>query len=544
MNVDHINDESALRPQTGRGGLRQPSCPPGRGREMAAQREALGLERRQGRLDGGGTQPRTGRQLARGGRDQGLEPAAHHLDRRLLRRPLPGMARRWHDRRRRHRVRMQGRDQRQALGRHPEADVIGENGHVGGVGGGGSVGGVGGMALAACLAHPSGGGDRRGGLSSLSWHGQQGRPAGFGEAVEERLPARSPPLVGGDERERQQGVMELVGVLRLGPGLLSHPRDGRGVERSQVGSRLRVEPAAHPHRLGAPLLERRVVEEGVRTRGEDLVSQRRRLRHVARHEEQLAALEAPQQPLEAGGVHGLFQAVAQRLGDQRMIGDLALADDVLQAGQLVGEHHRDQVLRVLPQPRRRHAPAGTPARHRQGAAGGPAPAHPEQRRIEHRLDHHLAHAGRMEEVEGIREWEAVGRSQRQDDRVLRRRRLQLEVEGLAEALAQGQPPCPVETAAERRVHHQVHVSRLVEEPLGDQRGARGHRAQRPGGGRQVGDQLHRGGLADSHLVAQPGYGGPGAGAGTGGIGRGLDRWFGRRFGRRLDRRHGRGFGLV
>jgi hypothetical protein len=42
------------------------------------------------------------------------------------------------------------------------------------------------------------------------------------------------------------------------------------------------------------------------------------------------------------------QAVVERLRDQRMVGDFALADDVLQARDLVGEHRRQQVLRLHP----------------------------------------------------------------------------------------------------------------------------------------------------------------------------------------------------
>ena len=57
------------------------------------------------------------------------------------------------------------------------------------------------------------------------------------------------------------------------------------------------------------------------------------------------------------------------------------------------------------------------------------------------------------------------RTKRQDDRVLSRRGLQLEVEGAAEALAQRQSPGAVDAAAERRVQHQLHPACFIEEPL-------------------------------------------------------------------------------
>ena len=49
--------------------------------------------------------------------------------------------------------------------------------------------------------------------------------------------------------------------------------------------------------------------------------------------------------------------------------------------------------------------------------------------------------------------------------VLGRRRLQLEVELAAEALAQRQSPGAVDAAAERRMDHQLHAAGFVEEAL-------------------------------------------------------------------------------
>ena len=49
---------------------------------------------------------------------------------------------------------------------------------------------------------------------------------------------------------------------------------------------------------------------------------------------------------------------------QRMIRDLTLADQILGAGDLIGENRRDQVLGLHPQELRRHFPAA--AKSRQG----------------------------------------------------------------------------------------------------------------------------------------------------------------------------------
>ena len=57
--------------------------------------------------------------------------------------------------------------------------------------------------------------------------------------------------------------MQFVGVFGLRPGFFAHARDGIGIQPADVGGTVRVEPAAGDHRLGAALLQRRVVEEGI-----------------------------------------------------------------------------------------------------------------------------------------------------------------------------------------------------------------------------------------------------------------------------------------
>ena len=59
--------------------------------------------------------------------------------------------------------------------------------------------------------------------------------------------------------------------------------------------------------------------------------------------------------------------------------------------------------------------------------------------------------------------------QRQHDIVFSRRSLQLEIELAAEALAQREPPGPVDAAAIGRVDHELHAARLIEEALEDER---------------------------------------------------------------------------
>ncbi len=129
----------------------------------------------------------------------------------------------------------------------------------------------------------------------------------------------------------------------------------------------------------------------------------------------------------------------------------------------------------------------------------PAPARGEHRRVEQRLHEHVAHGRRVQVARDLVEREAVAGRQRQDDRVLGRRRLQLEVELAAEALAQREPPRAVDAAAERRVDDELHAARLVEEALEHDRLLRRQRAERGARRGEVLDDL----LAPPRRRARP-----------------------------------------
>jgi hypothetical protein len=152
-----------------------------------------------------------------------------------------------------------------------------------------------------------------------------------------------------------------------------------------------------------------------------------------------------------------------------VIRQLAIAGDVLQARGGVRKHRRHQVVGQHPLQLRRHAAAATRARHRQRDRGVPPPARLEHRRVEERLHQHVARRLRMQVAEDVGQRERVLRPERQQDGVFGGGRLQLEVELAAELLAQRQAPRLVDAAAERRVQHQLHPTRLVEEALEHER---------------------------------------------------------------------------
>src|SRR5260370_35031120 len=87
--------------------------------------------------------------------------------------------------------------------------------------------------------------------------------------------------------------------------------------------------------------------------------------------------------------------------------------------------------------------------------------------------------------------------------VLGRRRLQLEVELGAEALAQCQAPGAVEPAAIGRMDDQLHAADGVEEALEDNRLLGRQHAERGMPGGEVIDQLVRRRLADAYFIGQP-----------------------------------------
>ncbi|MCW0461171.1 hypothetical protein NB717_002239 [Xanthomonas sacchari] len=297
--------------------------------------------------------------------------------------------------------------------------------------------------------------------------------------------------------------MHLVAAARLRPGLLAHRVDRLRVQLAEIVGTLRILVAATVHRLGAPLFQRRVVEKGIGPRVQRLGRQRRGRGQFARQHAHLAGLDAAQQLQPAVAVHRLVQAVAQGLRHQRVLGNLALADQVLRAGHLVGKHRGQQILGLHPlQLRRDLAPAGE-ARQRQRIGGVPAPAHAEQRRVQQRLYQHVQRRRGAQIACHLVQGEAVPGRQRQHDRVLGRGRLQLEIEGAAEALAQGQAPGAVDAAAVDAVDHQLGAAGGIEEAFQHDALLGRQGAQRRMRAAQVIDDLLRGGGVQRQRAAQP-----------------------------------------
>ena len=184
-------------------------------------------------------------------------------------------------------------------------------------------------------------------------------------------------------------------------------------------------------------------------------------------EADLAGLDALEHVDQAVDVHRLVQAVVDGLADERVVGDLERAGEVLLAADLGREDGGEQVVGAHALDRRRHlagAGAGGARRGRGRRSSASAPGTRARRASPG--DGLLGVCG-CHVVEDLLEREAVLRPEREDDRVVAGGGLQLEVEADAEALAQGEAPGAVDAGAEGGVDDELHAAGLVEEALED-----------------------------------------------------------------------------
>ncbi len=296
--------------------------------------------------------------------------------------------------------------------------------------------------------------------------------------------------------------MELVRAARIGPRFKAHTLDRLAVELTELRGLLCVHEAARVHGERAAFLGRRVVEERVGLRAQYLLRERRRARELAAQHLNLTGLDSLQQQLDAVDVHRSREAIGERLHDERVIRYFAVpARQVLGARDLIREYGRQQVLRVHALELRRRLLAVAEPPHRKRDRRVPAPVRAEQRRVEDRLREHVADGRAREVTRDFVEREAVHRAERDHDRVLERRGLELEIEAAAETLAQREAPGAIHARPEWRVDHEMRVARLVEEPLEDH--ALRARQGAEGGlcGAEVFHDLLRGRRRDAELVA-------------------------------------------
>ena len=206
-----------------------------------------------------------------------------------------------------------------------------------------------------------------------------------------------------------------------------------------------------------------------------------RLGRLARHGADLAVGERLEHARRPCGVHRLDQAVAHRLAHQRVVGDL---DRRRRRGCPGSRAGRGRPRRADPPRACAGAAAARAGRPGSAASASERVAFQRQRVsnigacsaacVSSSLDVRSGAASRRPISSGKL---CCGPSE-SSDAVVGGRRLELEVEGLAEALAQRHAPGAVDPAAERRVDDELHAARLVEEALGDDACLRRHGAER------------------------------------------------------------------
>ena len=286
------------------------------------------------------------------------------------------------------------------------------------------------------------------------------------EGVQPLLPR--PPLLRGDVSHPEERFVQLFGVRGRRPRLFADTGDRVGIERAELVRRPGVEHSPRVHGLRPPFLERGVVQERVRLRREDPPRERGRLDGVDGSPLDRAVSQPAQDLEEPVHVHRLVQAVFDGLANDRMIRHLdGTAGKGLRAGEDLRKGGGEQVVRAHAQERRRDSPASARPLEHQRALRVPAPARLEHGRGEERLDQDLAGGVRMQVVEDVVERKAVMGAERQDDRLLVRRGLELEAESDAELLSQRESPSAVDPRPERGVDDELHAAALVEEPLED-----------------------------------------------------------------------------
>ena len=208
------------------------------------------------------------------------------------------------------------------------------------------------------------------------------------------------------------------------------------------------------------------------------MAERRRLAGVARQELDGAALIVLQHLKPSAGIERLVKAVVHGLADERMIRDIDVAVMVFQAADSGGKGGGEQIVGAEPLEEKRHLFAVLEAEHHERAGDIPTPPQRKHRHREQRLLQHFLAIVRPQHLEQLFQREAVLRSDRQQDAVVRGGRLQLEIETAAKPLAQREPPGLVHTMAERRVDRQLHSTRFVKEPLENHLPHRGNNAGR------------------------------------------------------------------
>ena len=162
----------------------------------------------------------------------------------------------------------------------------------------------------------------------------------------------------------------------------------------------------------------------------------RRLGSIPRDQLHLTGMDSLDDAGQVVEIHRLLKTVFDCLPHERVVGYLAVALDVLETGCGIGEHGGQHVVRLHSLKLRWYFSAAPASQHGERNSEIPAPTRLEHGCIQQRLHQDVTNRLRMQIPEYILQGERVLRTERQQQTLFCRRRLQLEVELPAKSLSQ------------------------------------------------------------------------------------------------------------
>ena len=204
--------------------------------------------------------------------------------------------------------------------------------------------------------------------------------------------------------EQHQSLVQFIRAGRLGPCFgLDSVNCGR-LEHTETVVAVSLRGAPRVNGLSATFFQWRVVEKCVRASIQDFGCQGGWFRQVARDITNFCLLHAAQELFQPVDVHRFGEAIVNCLFDQRMIWNLAVSDDVLQARKLVRKYCRQKIFRFHTLQWRGDFRASTETRHGKRPGGVPPPSNREHRGVKQCLHEQVANGFGIQITKHLIKW--------------------------------------------------------------------------------------------------------------------------------------------
>src|ERR1700678_2200974 len=284
-------------------------------------------------------------------------------------------------------------------------------------------------------------------------------------------------------------------VAQLWPALLAHRLDRPLIQPPCSVSDTGRNCTAQRDRARSSLLEAGFVEKGIGIGVHQFVRKHRWYRSVDGQTTYAAVLDVAQNVSQSFKIHRFLQHILHHLVDQRMVGNLNVADDGFKARCSLRKYAGHEVFRARAlylgsDP----LPLGK-TQQLQAASCRPPPSRLEDRGGDRCLFEQLFRGLLVQELEDVHQCKTVLLGERDIDAVVGRSCLKFKIEAAAEPFAQGKAPRLVNTSSERRMQDKLHASALVEESLSNNSDLGRNCAQYSPACNNVVDQLQSAGFA-------------------------------------------------